>query len=331
MNNIQFEDALFAMRMAHYRHRTVDILREGFRPVGGTIGDFCCIAHEGRYHFFYPERRLQEATSFYPGHGIYLGHASTANFEAWEVHDPAILICPGTWESAHVWAPYILRYQGRYVMAYTGVNDVISQDIGLAWSDDLFHWERDGHNPISPCKGRAWAFWRTDGIASCRDPHLLVHEGRIWMTYTANTAQGATCVGLISTADLVRWEDHGPVLVGPGEGYEPDFQGAHPQGSLESSNLFQRGGRWYLLAMFNKRDSPIRNWIYESDRMDCFELDSGREFWRGGYTTEFVAEKGSRSLLACAGTLRLGEVDWSQPQPMAQFLATLEQLAFWRG
>lgn len=139
---IAFEETLAAMRTRHYRDRTVDIVNTGFRPVGGKVADFAVAQRDGRYHFFYIERRLQEGTPFYPGHEIYFGHASTADFVHWRVHEPVMLIRPGTWEEAHVWAPCILRRGSQYVMAYTGVNRHLSQDIGLASSTDLFQWKR---------------------------------------------------------------------------------------------------------------------------------------------------------------------------------------------
>jgi sucrose-6-phosphate hydrolase SacC (GH32 family) len=179
VNSIEFETELAKRRLELYRHQMIDIINEGFRPLSGMPADFCVVQGEGRYHFFYIERRLAEGTPFFPGHEIYFGHASTADLYEWEVHDPAMLIRPGTWEGAHVWAPYVLPYRGAYIMAYTGVNRYLSQDIGLASSDDLFEWKRLDSNPISPAKDKPWSFWREDGIASCRDPHLLEYDGRI--------------------------------------------------------------------------------------------------------------------------------------------------------
>jgi hypothetical protein len=299
--------------------------------------DFCVVRGGGRYHFFYIERRLQEGTPFFPGNEIYFGHASTADLFSWEVHDPVLLVRPGTWEGAHVWAPFVLRYQGRYVMAYTGVNDVLAQDIGLAVSDDLFAWQRMDTNPISPARDRAWSFWREDGIASCRDPHLLAHDGRVWMTYTANTREGASCIALASTNDLIAWADHGPILVGPNAGYQVvtsrqnPFGRGRPQGQLESSHLLSRNGRWYLFVQFHSAASAVRNWVYESERMDAFCLSSGRAFWPGAYTVEVVRNRGAQSLLACTGPIRFGVVDWDQECPVGRFVATREELASWQG
>jgi predicted GH43/DUF377 family glycosyl hydrolase len=218
-----------------------------------------------------------------------------------------------------------------FVMAYTGINRHISQNIGLAFSDDLFEWRRWEGNPMSPCKGRSWAYWREEEISSCRDPHLLEHDGRIWMTYTANTAEGATCIALASTDDLERWEDHGPILVGPASGYEPRLQGGHPQGSLESSCVLQRSGKWYLHCHASIRGETNKNWVFESDRMDHFDLESRRMFWPAALGIEIVKEKGSRALLACftGGRIRFGETDWSADKPTADFVSSREQLLSW--
>ena len=338
MNSIEFETRLAALRLELYRHPPVDILNEDIRPVSGQVADFTVVQHAGRCHFFYIERRLSEATPFFPGNEIYFGHASTENLFDWEVHDPVMLIQPGTWEGAHVWAPFVLAYRGRFLMAYTGVNAHLSQDIGLAESSDLFEWRRLRGNPLSPARDRPWSFWRTDGIAGCRDPHLLEYAGRLWMTYTADTREGASCVALASTTDMQTWQDHGPILTGPASGYEVEqgisrsslFGKGRPQGQLESSNLQQRNGRWYLLVQALIRGSSVRNWIFESDRMDAFDLARGREFWPEAYTVEVVRDRGTQSLLACTGPIRFGVVDWADQQPAAHFIATSDELKSWQ-
>lgn len=318
--------------MDAYRHPDVDIIVRGFRPLSGYVADFCVVEHCGAYHFFYIERK-PEGTPFYPGNEIYFGHASTADFFAWEVHNPVMLIRPGTWEEGHVWAPFILKHEGRFVMAYTGLNYSCSQDIGLAFSSDLFHWERSPSNPISPAKDRPWSHWSQDHISSCRDPHLLIHDGWIYMTYTANTARGEACVAMARTADLETWEDCGPILVSYSDGYEPVFAGGHKQASLESTNLLNRNGRWYLIVNAALRDTSDKHHIIASDRMDRFDLQNRRLFWRDGGCIEVVKECGNKALLAgcVGGTIKFGEVDWSAPLPTAETIGWADQLARWAG
>jgi hypothetical protein len=333
MTIIDFERELKRMRFENYRHPKIDILKEGFRPVGGRVADFGTGRHNGRDHFFYIERRLQEGTPFYPGHEIYFGHASTSNFFDWEVHDPALVIRPGTWEEAHLWAPVLLRNGHEFIMAYTGLNRELCQNIGLASSKDMFEWKRWPSNPISPAKGASWAHWVEDDICSCRDPDLFRHKGRVWMTYTANTKQGATCIALSSTADFKKWKDHGPILVGPASGYEPRLTGGHAQGSFESSNLSFRNGRYVLTFHAAIKGLGRGSWAAMSDRIDAFTMDSLYPFWKDGACIEWVREKGTRTLLAAmnAGCLRFGEVDWSEAQPVAKTITERETLERWQS
>ncbi|MDM8005171.1 MAG: hypothetical protein QUV05_03335 [Phycisphaerae bacterium] len=331
-NNIEFEKTLFAMRDNNYRHRKVDIVKTGFRPVGGSVADFGVADFKGRLHFFYIERRLQEGTPFYPGHEIFFGHASTADFINWEVHDPVMLIRPDTWEEAHVWAPCVIRRGDEFIMAYTGLNRHISQNIGLASSKDLFEWRRWDSNPISPCKDKDWAFWREDMISSCRDPSICEHHGRYWMILTANTREGASCIAMTSTKDFKRWEDHGPICVGPPTGYEPRLQGGHPQGSLESANLFFRKGKWFLTVKAKIRDEKTVNWIIESDTNLKFDFAKRRAFWPGAVGIEIARQKGDRNLLATftAGHIKFGLTDWSQATPTGWFIESEDELAEWK-
>lgn len=330
---IEFERELKRMRFDHYRHPRVDILKEGFRPVGGKIADFATARLNGRDHFYYIERRLEEGTPFYPGHEIYFGHASTPDFFEWEVHDPVMVVRENSWEEAHVWAPVILPDKGRFVMAYTGLNRYLSQNIGLASSTDLFNWERWPSNPISPCKNAKWADWTEKDICSCRDPDLFRYDGRVWMSYTANTKEGASCLALCSTADWKKWKDHGPIIVGPTSGYEPKLTGGHAQGSFESANLSLRNGRWILITKAPNRDTSARTWAGISDRLDKFQMSQLRPFWKQGICVEVVRDQGSKSLLAgmVAGFLRFAEVDWAESQPQAQMITDRETLRRWNA
>lgn len=330
-NNIEFEKLLKRMRLDLYRHPPVEIIQEGFRPIGGSVADFAVVYHAGREHFFYIERRLREGTPFFPGHEVFFGHASTENFFEWEVHDPVLWVQPGTWEEAHVWAPSVLKVGDEYLMCYTGLNRHLSQDLGLASSRDLFSWRRWETNPISPLRNAAWAAWWPDDICSCRDPYLFRHEERFWVLFTANTREGASCLALASTTDLRHWQDHGPILVGPATGYEPRLWGGHPQGSLESACMIRRRGRWFLMVNAAIRDKGRGCWIAESDRMDRFDFGSLRRFWDDGACVEFVRHDGHRTLMAGlnGGRIRFGEVDWDAPQPKAHSV-TREELIAWQ-
>lgn len=331
MNAIEFETRTAERLLEHYRKPPVDVLTQGFRPVGGSCVHLAPVRHDGAYHFIYSELRLASATGLLPGNALHFGHASTTNFLEWRVHEPAFAIRPGTWESTHVLDPTIIPYDGRYLMAYAATNDAAAQDIGLAISEDLHTWTRLPDNPVSPARGRPWAFWRNTGPSTCRAPFLFENEGRVYLAYSAVTRDGASCIALASSTDLAAWEDHGPGLTGPRDGYiEVDPGETAPQEPFGACALLHAEGRWRLMAYLRTAGQSGTCWLFESDDLHRFDFETRREFWRGSHAAHPVKHAGARSLLVCPGLVRFGEVDWSAPEPTARYITTREELEAWK-
>ena len=51
----------------------------------------------------------------WPGHEIFLGHASTPDLVNWEVHDPVMLIRPDSWEECEVGGKAALSFVADYL------------------------------------------------------------------------------------------------------------------------------------------------------------------------------------------------------------------------
>ena len=331
LNAFEAEEKLWKQRWHRYHHPPRDFAR-GYRPVGGFVADFTVVWHKGRMHCFHNELRLGEDTGSEPGHLMYFYHASTPDLIKWQVHDPVMLVRPGTWEGAHVTAPNILQHDGRFIMAYTGLNQAGSQNMGLAFSDDLFNWQRWPGNPLNLPADSDWAHWRADDVASCRDAHLNYWDGRFWMNYTAITRQGATCVALAGSDDLQEWIDHGPILIG-----KDRFEGDWPWlWFLESSALIRHNDRWLLFAV----DYHAVNY-WESDRMDQFDYAQKHTLWDGIGPTELVWRDGPKWLLmGChweedsyghgANVMRFGEIDFSQKDAQANMITDEKVIRCWR-
>lgn len=334
LNAFEAEERLWHEYLEAYRHPPRDFAG-GFRPLGGFIADFTVVWHEQRMHMFHIDRRLGETECAWPGHEIFIGHASTGDLVSWEVHDPVLLIRPGTWEGCHVGAPYIQPHDGRYVMAYQGINEAGSQNLGLAFSDDLFEWKRSPHNPISPLAQAEWAFWRSDGTASCRDAHLNFVDDRFWLNFTACTREGGTCIAMASSSDLVTWNDHGPIIDG-GSDRNADDESApfHHVHHIESSALIPHEGHWLLFGI--DRDG-IHYW--ESPTMDRFDYAQGKPLWKDVGPGEVAWRDGSRWLMcAChyedgygvpGSVLRFGEIDWSDAEPEVRMITGESRIADW--
>ena len=110
-------------------------------------------------------------------------------------------------------------------MLYTGVNRSehgLIQRIGLAVSDDLFHWDKHPSNPVLEVDPRWYELldrmrWRDQ---SWRDPWLFRHaeDGSLHALITARSRHGepdaAGVVGHARSLDLLDWEVLPPLTSG---------------------------------------------------------------------------------------------------------------------
>lgn len=142
----------------------------------------------------------------------------------------------GAWDDGMVESPTIWRdsCSGRYGMVYTGYDHryrdrrgygaVGHPRIGLAWSDDLRHWEKDPRNPIfGPWEG-AGGYDR----AGAAGPLIWQEDGLYHLFYFGTTAEGYEAgrktMNLAISRDLVDWErfSGNPVIEPGGDGWRRD-------------------------------------------------------------------------------------------------------------
>jgi Glycosyl hydrolases family 43 len=131
----------------------------------------------------------------------------------------------------HVWAPHVVRSDGRYVMVYqSGGPDDDHAAIRLAESDDLYHWTRIGRLPLF------------EDICVARDPMLVRREGAWALYYTrCDSITGRhSGVAYRLSHDLVHWSEARMALSlerGPA---------STNSGYTESPFVFERGGSYWL-------------------------------------------------------------------------------------
>ena len=82
--------------------------------------------------------------------GYQIGFAWSADGILWQKHaDPVLEIVPGTWESVHVYYPFVMRSGGVLRMWYTGnAGNAGGDQIGYAESADGIIWIRSASNPV---------------------------------------------------------------------------------------------------------------------------------------------------------------------------------------
>lgn len=115
-----------------------------------TIGDVDVLYHEGLYHLFH---------LVLPNHD-FIAHAVSTNGINWRRVSNALFIGdPGSWDDLMLWTMHVSpdpHRPGRWRMFYTGLSRREQgrlQRIGVATSDDLFHWTKvpvDWHDTRGP-------------------------------------------------------------------------------------------------------------------------------------------------------------------------------------
>ena len=201
-------------------------LRDGFVPNGSDLRDFSIVYDNGRYHVFYIDVRHGKS-SRRPDNITFIGHASTPDFQHYEVHEPMMHIVPGTWEGGHIGPPYVFPIAPnrrldnlagvsvRFVAVYTAISRSLAQSMGMAFSNDLHHWVRYDGNPILQPAHFDWAVWSRTTLSNCRDPHVLQLSDQYILYYTALQRDGDMCIAAAQSTNLEDWKDLGPVHTRP--------------------------------------------------------------------------------------------------------------------
>jgi beta-fructofuranosidase len=211
------------------------------------IWDFWLVDDGPDHHVFYlqaprslgdPELRHRNAT---------IGHAVSSDLRSWHQLPDALGPGPaGRWDDGAPWTGSVIRSGGRWVLAYTGTctgEGGLVQRVGLAVSDDLARWERNGDLPAISAD-RRWYERLGDGEwfdEAWRDPWLMADpiSGDTLAFICARTAEGPTdergAVGLARSPDLEHWTVEQPV-------YAPG-----PFAQVEVPQVVEWSGRWHLL------------------------------------------------------------------------------------
>jgi beta-fructofuranosidase len=148
---------------------------------------------------------------------------------------------PGEWDNGCIATGSVLHFQERFWMAYTGTWNGPIPGVGLAVSDDLYHWKKLDGGPFTQIDER---WYEPIGSGSrpmphWRDPFLFEHEGRVYHYVCASRNAGEPAqrgtVGLAGTRNMTDWE------VLPPPHIEPVVE------ELECPQLYASGGLFYLV------------------------------------------------------------------------------------
>ena len=90
-----------------------DWLKNGYAPKGFYLKDFCLIK-KGEYFHLFHIAGTPGVSCCLPGNELWFGHASTKNFTRWETHEPCFYVDINSWDSGHVFAPFVIQAFEKY-------------------------------------------------------------------------------------------------------------------------------------------------------------------------------------------------------------------------
>jgi beta-fructofuranosidase len=261
-------------------------------PAPGRAKEFAFIRANGLFHLFYMSDNLtvlQDSTE------REFGHAVSTDLVHWTQLGAVLHVRPDKWDNFHVWAPDIVEQDGVFYMYYVGVTyEPFSwtwyQHIGVATSTDLMNWTRYDA-PVYDGNRVSWAYCDSsqfDG-AQFRDADVIPdpdHPGQQLMYYVTEpaTAHGQLLVGVArNSGGLTPWHDVGPMW---------STDAAHFWGWVESPQVFQHDGLWYLFVttnsghVINFRTSPVLTtdstyWNVKYRLYDYVGHDAMSDLWFG--------------------------------------------------
>jgi beta-fructofuranosidase len=172
-----------------------------------------------------------------------IGHATSGNLVDWTIQ-PLVLRKgePGSYDGRCPATGSVIRFNGRYWLAYTGNWSGPYPTVALAVSDDLYLWQKLAGNPVTGIDPtyydanpapppRDWLHWR--------DPFLFEHDGQVYHYVCAKRndlpVDERGTLGIARTSDMVHWEVLSPPDVAP------------IARELECPQVYAVDGRYYLI------------------------------------------------------------------------------------
>ena len=165
----------------------------------------------------------------------------------------------GSYDSESVDCPFVFRHNGSFYMTFIAF-DGIGYQTGLAVSDDLVHWQKQGailpRDPSSSVlKYNAALNWilRENGLHS--PGNLKKVDGYFLGAYHAypneGYERGAAVIGLCRSKDLHNWEAEPPALT-------PESGAAWEKGGLYKPCLLKYQSTYYIF--YNAKNQTEGNW-----------------------------------------------------------------------
>jgi predicted GH43/DUF377 family glycosyl hydrolase len=196
----------------------------------------------------------------------------------------------GEFDSHLVDCPFVFKHEGCFYMTYVGW-DSIGYRTGLASSNDLIHWRKEGMIIDRGPKGSPTEFnvaltWILRDNDLFGEGCLKKVNGVFIGTYHAypkpGYEAGSAVIGLAYSKDLRHWVLDKPVLY-------PDEGGDWEQGGLYKSCLLEHEGVYYMF--YNAKNRPEWPWVEQIGLATSLDLKKWKRFEKNPVLT--IGRKGS--------------------------------------
>jgi len=183
----------------------------------------------------------------------------------------------GAYDSHAVDCPFVFEHGGRFYMVHVGW-DSIGYRTGLASSEDLLHWRKEGLILDRGPRGSTTEFsaaltWILRENELFAPAALKPVEGRFVGTYhaypEAGYEVGPARIGLCRSRDLRRWELEEPFL-------RSSDGGEWERGGLYKSCLVEHGGTYYMF--YNAKNRAEWPWVEQIGVVTSNDLESWRRY-----------------------------------------------------
>lgn len=237
--------------------REVYCLKDSF------VWDFWYAQQNGVWHAFYLQYpRTADPAFIHERQSV--GHATSADLLNWDEQTVALAPEQDSWNDLGIATGSVVLRDGRWYMLYTGNSSTGAGGIGLAVSSDLLNWQRIGSEPVLKRGQTIKAPWKGNmfEVVPLADPYVYPELIGGWNYMLLNVqdvhAGGGTrgCQMMLRSRNLLDWEAHAIVA----------YPGCYER--LETSQLWEHGGRWYLYFGGVGEGNQFHNLIYIADRFD---------------------------------------------------------------
>ena len=179
-----------------------------------------------------------------------IGLCYSRDLHHWEVGKPILYPQDGTeWEKGGLYKSWLMKHDGTYYLFYNAKNRGDGpwiEQIGVAMSSDLIHWERYPGNPILKV-GKRGGF--DDVFAS--DPCVFQFQDYWIMFYYALCSDGHARNSVAFSRDLLNWTKSNEILIEVGPPGSIDSRYAHKPGIIARNGIL-----YHFYCAVSPADNP---------------------------------------------------------------------------